>query len=354
MRTPAAAPKPPTAPQAPSAMLRSRPSVKVVVRIESAAGVIVAAPRPWSARATMSDVSSHASPQSSEPTEKMTTGHEHDAPPEDVRQTPAEQQEAAEDERVGADHPLQVLLREPEIRLNRRKRDVDDRDVEDDQELRDAEKRQANHFMRSDVTMRAPSARCSYVEACDTTACAFIMQVSLPFRKNRVYNRERREELQPVLPGRTCARPRRRALVAAHRARAPRARPAPLLRSPRRLGGCGTNILAARLKELERHGIVTRRRLPPPAASTVYELTEYGQELRPVMHVLAHWGARSLGPPTRDGTRARLARRGAADGVPSASDRLLGSSSASATRSPRSRTERYAKARSTAGRGRRM
>jgi DNA-binding HxlR family transcriptional regulator len=66
------------------------------------------------------------------------------------------------------------------------------------------------------------------------------------------------------------------------------------------LMGCGTNILAARLKELERHGVVTRRRLPPPAASNVYELTEYGLELRPVMHMLAHWGARSLGPPTRD------------------------------------------------------
>jgi DNA-binding HxlR family transcriptional regulator len=63
---------------------------------------------------------------------------------------------------------------------------------------------------------------------------------------------------------------------------------------------CGTNILAARLKELERNGVVTRRRLPPPAASTVYELTEYGQELRPVLHVLAHWGARTLGPPTDD------------------------------------------------------
>lgn len=67
-----------------------------------------------------------------------------------------------------------------------------------------------------------------------------------------------------------------------------------------RLTGCGTNILASRLKDLERHGVVRRRRLPPPAASTVYELTEYGQELRPVMHVLAHWGARSLGPPKPD------------------------------------------------------
>ena len=43
--------------------------------------------------------------------------------------------------------------------------------------------------------------------------------------------------------------------------------------------------------------MVSRRQLPPPAAATVYELTEFGQQLRPVMHELAHWGARSLGPP---------------------------------------------------------
>lgn len=67
-----------------------------------------------------------------------------------------------------------------------------------------------------------------------------------------------------------------------------------------RLDGCGTNILAARLRNLERGGVVQKRRLPPPAASSVYELTEYGQELRPVMHVLAHWGARSLGPPSSE------------------------------------------------------
>ena len=69
------------------------------------------------------------------------------------------------------------------------------------------------------------------------------------------------------------------------------------------LTGCGTNILAARLKELERNGVLRRRKLPPPAASTVYELTEYGEELRPVMHVLAHWGARSLPPPTDEEER---------------------------------------------------
>jgi DNA-binding HxlR family transcriptional regulator len=63
------------------------------------------------------------------------------------------------------------------------------------------------------------------------------------------------------------------------------------------LPGIGTNILAARLRALEEAGIVRKRRLPPPAASTVYELTDYGAELEEVFFALARWGARSLGPP---------------------------------------------------------
>jgi DNA-binding HxlR family transcriptional regulator/putative sterol carrier protein len=77
-----------------------------------------------------------------------------------------------------------------------------------------------------------------------------------------------------------------------------------LLHGPKRytdllegLPGIGTNILAARLRGLEEAGIVSKRRLPPPAASTVYELTEYGTELEEVFYALARWGARSLGPP---------------------------------------------------------
>lgn len=62
----------------------------------------------------------------------------------------------------------------------------------------------------------------------------------------------------------------------------------------------GTNILAARLRDLEAAGVVGKRRLPPPAASTVYELTAYGRDLRPVIHELARWGVRSLGPPPLD------------------------------------------------------
>src|ERR671934_2203483 len=64
------------------------------------------------------------------------------------------------------------------------------------------------------------------------------------------------------------------------------------------LPGIGTNILASRLRDLEACGIIAKRTLPPPAASRVYELTDYGRELKSVMRELALWGARSLGPPT--------------------------------------------------------
>ncbi len=66
------------------------------------------------------------------------------------------------------------------------------------------------------------------------------------------------------------------------------------------LPGIGTNILAARLKSLEEFGVITKRTLPPPAASKVYELTEYGLGLKTVLRELALWGARSLGPPSPD------------------------------------------------------
>jgi hypothetical protein len=62
----------------------------------------------------------------------------------------------------------------------------------------------------------------------------------------------------------------------------------------------GTNVLAARLRDLEGCGIVVKRTLPPPAASRVYELTDYGRALRPAIRELALWGARSLGPPTEE------------------------------------------------------
>src|SRR5437016_12941211 len=65
------------------------------------------------------------------------------------------------------------------------------------------------------------------------------------------------------------------------------------------LPGIGTNLLADRLKELEAAGLIERTVLPPPAGSTVYQLTETGQALEPVMVSLGRWGARFLGAPKK-------------------------------------------------------
>lgn len=53
-------------------------------------------------------------------------------------------------------------------------------------------------------------------------------------------------------------------------------------------------MLASRLKDMEREELATRRKLPPPAAATVYELTARGRELLPVLTALAAWGAPDL------------------------------------------------------------
>jgi DNA-binding HxlR family transcriptional regulator len=59
------------------------------------------------------------------------------------------------------------------------------------------------------------------------------------------------------------------------------------------LPAASPNVLSQRLRELEAHGIVSRRTLPPPAASKVYELTEWGKELEPTLRTLGSWAARS-------------------------------------------------------------
>ncbi|MEV7423830.1 helix-turn-helix domain-containing protein [Streptomyces sp. NPDC091212] len=74
-----------------------------------------------------------------------------------------------------------------------------------------------------------------------------------------------------------------------------------LLAGPRRytdlhadLPGVSTDVLASRLKDMERDELATRRKLPPPAAAYVYELTERGRGLLPVLGALAEWGAPAL------------------------------------------------------------
>lgn len=68
----------------------------------------------------------------------------------------------------------------------------------------------------------------------------------------------------------------------------------------RALPGASTNMLTDRLRELEGHGVVRRRTLPPPAGSSVYELTERGRELDPVLEALGAWGRAE--PPHANGS----------------------------------------------------
>lgn len=58
------------------------------------------------------------------------------------------------------------------------------------------------------------------------------------------------------------------------------------------LPGIANNLLADRLRHLQDDGLIARRELPPPAATTVYELTESGRDLREAVHALIRWGGR--------------------------------------------------------------
>lgn len=65
------------------------------------------------------------------------------------------------------------------------------------------------------------------------------------------------------------------------------------------LPGISANVLSQRLEELEAASVLLRRRLPPPAASQIYELTEWGRESEILFQVMGRWACRS--PTMRPG-----------------------------------------------------
>ncbi len=66
------------------------------------------------------------------------------------------------------------------------------------------------------------------------------------------------------------------------------------------LRGLAPDVLTQRLRELERAGIVRRETLAPPAASQIYQLTERGSALEPVLLELGRWGASEAPPPAAE------------------------------------------------------
>jgi DNA-binding HxlR family transcriptional regulator len=94
------------------------------------------------------------------------------------------------------------------------------------------------------------------------------------------------------------------------------------------LPGASSNLVTDRLRELVARGVVSRRRLAPPAASQVYELTEWGRELEPIVLALGTWGVRAPmpdGPTTLSASSVLIYLRSAArldPKAPSATYRL--------------------------------
>jgi DNA-binding HxlR family transcriptional regulator/putative sterol carrier protein len=68
------------------------------------------------------------------------------------------------------------------------------------------------------------------------------------------------------------------------------------------LPGISTNLLSERLKSLEQQGLLSRRVLPPPAGSTVYELTTLGRALEKTLIELGRWGSQFVPPSAEDAT----------------------------------------------------
>ena len=123
-------------------------------------------------RETISIVSPVASPQSERGRrEEDEAGEEHALAPDQVAGAPAEQEEAAEEQRVGVDDPLQARLGEAEVGLDRRQRDVHDRRVEDHHELREADE---------DEDEPGVDAVCARVHESDGSGCVRTDGVRLP------------------------------------------------------------------------------------------------------------------------------------------------------------------------------
>jgi DNA-binding HxlR family transcriptional regulator len=77
----------------------------------------------------------------------------------------------------------------------------------------------------------------------------------------------------------------------------------------RALPHASSNLLSDRLRELQAHGVLRRRKLPHPAGSWVYELSEIGRQLEPIVLALGNWGLQfppSSAPTTLSGVSVLL------------------------------------------------
>jgi hypothetical protein len=145
---PMAPPAPASALNTPKARARSRTSVNVVVRSAKAEGASSAAKSPCSARAVTRNAKSPAKPPGAEAAAKpMRPRKKRSSPTEEVRQSAAEQEEAAECEGVGGDDPLSSVVDEAEVGLRGWQGDVHDGRIQRDQRLGDPDADQGQPAM---------------------------------------------------------------------------------------------------------------------------------------------------------------------------------------------------------------
>ena len=288
----AVAPTPPIAAQMPSALLRSAPSANVVVTIDSAVGVMIAAAMPCTTRAAISASTEPANPQASEASANSAVpDHEHAAPPEQVGCATAEQQQAAEAQQVRAQHPLEVARGEaagPRRSTAAPRRTI----AESRMTMKNAVHSRASAFQRrgsgSDGVGRG----------------GFIAQPYRLVLENKYGYLHQDHPVLHLLPWRPCART---GTAAGSRTRSTSSGSAGRCSScasccsvPSASPTCATglpnaspNVLAQRLRDLEQAAIVRRRKLPPPASSWIYELTDWGHELKPIVISLGKWALHS-------------------------------------------------------------
>ena len=126
-----------TAPNRASARCRAGSSGALVVSRASTPGAAMAAPTPWSARAATSHSGRLRQPaEEGGEREDGDAAEEEPAPAEHVAEPAAEQQQAAEGEGEGAQHPGEGGRAEAEVGVDLGERDVHDRRVEDEHQLR--------------------------------------------------------------------------------------------------------------------------------------------------------------------------------------------------------------------------
>ena len=112
------------------------------ITIDRAAGSMIAAPMPWTARAPIMKPAPVASAAASDAAVNSLSQHQDAAAAEQIGGPAAEQQEAAECERVCGHDPLQVGLGEVQVAADRGQRHVDDRQIDDRHEQRYGQQRE--------------------------------------------------------------------------------------------------------------------------------------------------------------------------------------------------------------------